>query len=153
MRGVLAGQTIRRRASTRQLSAAQLTSTPLWTPWEPWSESISEEAPRLPDGLVSYAVCVRVPLTLAARVAACCAAVLAAGLTVPGCGAGQITQTDRQISAVDGAFGDAGTSIALRNVLIPYPHNPAGTYPAGSSVPVLLAIVNQGSGADELIGV
>jgi periplasmic copper chaperone A len=92
---------------------------------------------------------VRVTLSLAARIAACCAAVL----VLVGCGAGQITQTDRQVAAVDGTFGDAGNSIALRNVLIPYPHNPGGTYPAGSSVPVLLAIINQGSSADELVGV
>jgi hypothetical protein len=94
-------------------------------------------------------VWVRVPLTFAARVAACCAAALA----FLGCGAGQITQTDRQIAAVDGISGNIGTSIALRNVLIPYPSNPSGTYPAGSTVPVLLAIVNQGTRADELIAV
>src|SRR5262249_18828006 len=105
--------------------------------------------PRPPDALAGYAVCVRVPLTFTAGIAACCAAVLA----IAGCGAGQITQTDHQIAAVDGTFGDAGTSIALRNVLIPYPHNPAGTYPSGSSVPVSLAIINQGSTPDELIGV
>jgi len=91
----------------------------------------------------------RVPLTVAARIVACCAAALA----LVGCGAGQITQTDSQVAAVDGASGNAGNTIALREVLIPYPHNQQGTYPAGSSVPVVLTIINQGSSADELIAV
>jgi copper(I)-binding protein len=91
----------------------------------------------------------RVPLTLAARIVACCAAALA----LVGCGAGQITQTDSQVAAVDGASGNAGNAIALRDVLIPYPHNQQGTYPVGSSVPVVLTIINQGSSADELIAV
>jgi periplasmic copper chaperone A len=91
----------------------------------------------------------RVPLTVAARIVACCAAALA----LVGCGAGQITQTDSQVSAVDGAFGNVGNAIALRNVLIPYPHNQQGTYPAGSAVPVLFTIINQGNSADELIAV
>jgi copper(I)-binding protein len=89
------------------------------------------------------------PRTLTARILACCAAVLA----LAGCGAGQITQTDHQVSAVDGISGNLGDSIALRNVLIPYPNNQDGTYPAGSTVPVLLTIVNQGSSPDELIAV
>jgi periplasmic copper chaperone A len=91
----------------------------------------------------------RVPLTVAARVVACCAAALA----LAGCSAGQITQTDSQVAAVDGASGNAGNTIALRDVLIPYPHNQQGTYPAGSSVPVVLTIINQGNSADELIAV
>ncbi|MBV9161338.1 MAG: copper chaperone PCu(A)C [Pseudonocardiales bacterium] len=91
----------------------------------------------------------RVFLTVAARIVACCAAALA----LVGCGAGQITQTDRQVAAVNGAFGNVGNAIALRDVLIPYPHNQQGTYPAGSTVPVVLTIINQGNSADELIAV
>ncbi|MGH3865608.1 MAG: copper chaperone PCu(A)C [Pseudonocardiaceae bacterium] len=94
----------------------------------------------------------RVSLTsasAAARIVACCAAALA----LVGCGAGQITQTDRQVAAVDGAFGNAGNAIALREVLIPYPHDQQGTYPAGSAVPMVLTIINQGDSADELIAV
>jgi copper(I)-binding protein len=91
----------------------------------------------------------RVPLTIAARVVACCAAALA----LVGCGAGQITQTDNQVAAVDGAFGNVGNSIALRDVLLPYPQNPTGTYPAGSTVPVVLTVVNQGDQPDELVAV
>jgi copper(I)-binding protein len=107
------------------------------------------EAPRLLDGPVGYALTMRVPLSVAARSVACCAAVLA----VVGCGAGQITQTDSQVAAVNGASGNVGSTIALRDVLIPYPSSPDGTYRAGSTVPVLLTIVNQGTSADELIGV
>jgi copper(I)-binding protein len=107
------------------------------------------EALRPPDGPVGYALLMRVPLTVAARVVACCAAALA----LAGCSAGQITQTDSQVAAVDGASGNAGNTIALRDVLIPYPHNQQGTYPAGSSVPVVLTIINQGNSADELIAV
>ena len=99
--------------------------------------------------LTGYALIMRVSRTAAVRILACCAAALA----LVGCGAGQITQTDSQFSAVDGAFGNVGNSIALRNVLIPYPHNQADSYPIGSSVPVLLSITNQGDRADELVGV
>ena len=89
----------------------------------------------------------RVPLNIVARVVACCAVALA----LIGCGAGQVTQTDRQVSAVDGAFGNVGNAIALRNVYIPYPPNQDGTYSAGSTVPVMLTIINQGNSPDELI--
>lgn len=103
----------------------------------------------LPDGPVGYASLMRVPLTVAVRIVACCAAALA----LVGCGAGQITQTDSQVSAVDGASGNVGNAIALRDVLILYPHNQQGTYPAGSAVPVVLTIINQGNSTDELIAV
>lgn len=89
------------------------------------------------------------PLVVTALIVACCAT--AAALT--GCSAGQITQTDNQVAAVDGAAGDAGNTIALRDVLIPFPPSPNGTYPAGSNVPVLLTIVNQSTRADELTAV
>jgi copper(I)-binding protein len=102
-----------------------------------------------PQRWLRYASAMRVSLTIAARVVACCAAALA----LVGCGAGQITQTDNQIAAVDGAFGNAGNSIALRNVLLPYPPNPTGTYPAGSTVPVVATIINQGDQPDELLAV
>ncbi|MFY9809231.1 MAG: hypothetical protein WAK86_18510 [Pseudonocardiaceae bacterium] len=91
----------------------------------------------------------RVPLTIAARIVVCCAA----ALTLVGCGAGQITQTDNQVAAVNGAFGDVGTSIALRDVLLPYPPNQAGTYPVGSTVPVVATIINQSDQPDELVAV
>lgn len=70
-------------------------------------------------------------------------------LAVVGCA----NQTTPDVSAVDGAFGNAGSTIALRDVLIPNPHTPQEAYGAGSTVPVLLAIVNQGNHADELVSV
>ena len=91
----------------------------------------------------------RARVIAAVRIVACCAAALA----LVGCGAGQIAQTDSQVAAVDGTFGNVGNSIALRNVLIPYPPNQTGTYPVGAAVPVLFTIINQGDSADELVGV
>ena len=91
----------------------------------------------------------RVPLTIAANIVACCAAALA----LVGCGAGQITQTDNQVAAVDGAFGNVGNVIALRDVLLPYPPSQAATYPPGSTVPVVATIINQGDRPDELVAV
>jgi copper(I)-binding protein len=101
------------------------------------------------DEPVGYAWVMRVPLSVATRFAVCCVAAVA----LAGCGAGQITQTDSQVAAVDGAFGNVGRAIALREVLIPYPLSQRGTYPSGSTVPVLVTIINQGDRTDELIGV
>lgn len=55
--------------------------------------------------------------------------------------------------AVDGTSGNIGNTIALRDVMIPNPHDPQDSYPAGSTVPVLVAIVNQGNQTDKLIAV
>ncbi|MDQ4010363.1 MAG: copper chaperone PCu(A)C [Actinomycetota bacterium] len=90
----------------------------------------------------------RRPFAVTALIAAC----LATAPALVGCSAGQITQTDSQVAAVDGAYGDVG-DIALRDVVIPAPPGSNGTYPTGSSVPVLLTIINQGTTADELISV
>lgn len=103
----------------------------------------------VPDLGWRYALIMRVPVAAAARILACCVAALA----LVGCAAGQISQTSREFSAVDGTSGNVGNSIALRDVLIPYPHNQAGSYPIGSVAPVLLSIVNQGDRVDELVGV
>lgn len=91
----------------------------------------------------------RVHLISAAQIVACCAA----ALTLVGCGAGQIAQTDKDVAAVNGSSGNARNAIALRDVLIPDPPNQQGSYPAGSTVPVVFTIVNQTGSADELIGV
>jgi copper(I)-binding protein len=84
-------------------------------------------------------------LTVATRILISCVVALA----LVGCA----NQTTPDVSAVDGAFGNAGNTIALRDVLIPNPHTPQEAYAAGSTVPVLLAIVNQGNQADELVAV
>src|ERR687893_2205482 len=86
-------------------------------------------------------------LAVTALIPACCAS----APSLVGCSAGQITQTDSQVAAVDGAYADVGQNIALRDVLIPAPPHSNGTYPAGSSVPVLLTIVYQGTPAARLI--
>lgn len=90
----------------------------------------------------------RSPSTRVARIVACGAAALA----LAGCGAGQVTQTDAQVAAIDGASADV-QDIALRDVLLSYPENTQGSYPAGSDVPVQFTIVNQGTGADTLTSV
>lgn len=92
----------------------------------------------------------RVPLAVAARIAACGAVAV---LALAGCAAGQITQTDSQVSAVNGTSGNVGNTIALRNVWIPYPHNQQGVYPVGSAVPVMLTIINQAQSPEQLIAV
>jgi hypothetical protein len=85
-------------------------------------------------------------LTVAARIIISCAVALA----LVGCAA---NQTTHDVSAVDGAFGNAGNTIALRDVLIPNPRTPQEDYPARSTVSVLLAIVNQGNQAGKLVAV
>jgi len=101
---------------------------------------------------VGYDLTMRVPFTISARIVACCACALIVALPLVGCAAGQITQTDHSVAAVDGTSGNVGM-IALRDVSIPYPQNQNGTYPAGSTVPVLLTIINQGNEPDSLITV
>ena len=101
---------------------------------------------------VGYNLTMRVPFTISARIVACCACALIVALPLVGCAAGQITQTDHSVAAVDGVSGNVGV-IALRDVSIPYPQNQNGTYSAGSTVPVLLTIINQGSDPDSLITV
>jgi copper(I)-binding protein len=67
-----------------------------------------------------------------------------------GCGAGQITQTASQVSAVNGASGMAGP-IAIRNVQLAYPNNKQGTFAPGSDARVIMAIVNTGLADDTLV--
>lgn len=107
----------------------------------------------MPQQPVRYDLTMRVALTIPARIVACCLCALTAALALVGCSAGQITQTDHQLSAVDGASGAVGNTIALRNVFVPFPPNQDGTYPAGSTVPVILTVINQGATPDQLIAV
>ncbi|MGI5126277.1 hypothetical protein ACQEVB_05620 [Pseudonocardia sp. CA-107938] len=85
--------------------------------------------------------------------AAVVGAVLGA-VVLAGCGAGQVTQTSRQVTAVDGANANAGP-IAVRNALFPLGKSveSAVAYPRGSSAPLQLVIVNSGSANDELLSV
>ncbi|MEU3272799.1 copper chaperone PCu(A)C [Saccharomonospora sp. NPDC006951] len=76
---------------------------------------------------------------------------LGAALLVTGCGAGQITQTDTQVAAVNGAEAQVGT-MAIRNAELAYP---TGGEPAvhteGSDADVLMSIVNQAGEDDQLV--
>jgi copper(I)-binding protein len=69
-----------------------------------------------------------------------------------GCGAGQITQTDTQRSAVNGASGQVGM-IAIRGAELQYPDNPQGVYAPGSNVTLVVTIANTGIDNDELLSV
>jgi periplasmic copper chaperone A len=69
-----------------------------------------------------------------------------------GCSTGQISQTASQAAAVNGANGQAG-SIAVRDAEFVYPEDDEHTYPAGSSAPLKMTIVNTGSAKDKLVAV
>jgi copper(I)-binding protein len=69
-----------------------------------------------------------------------------------GCGAGQITQTDTQQSAVNGGSGQVG-AIAIRNAELQWPDNPQGVYAPGSSATLIVTIANTGIDPDELVAV
>ncbi|UJW36870.1 copper chaperone PCu(A)C [Saccharothrix sp. AJ9571] len=76
---------------------------------------------------------------------------LGAALALAGCGAGQITQTDTQLSAVTGGFADLG-KIAVRDAKLTFPGD-AAYYPAGADAPVELVVTNSGPTDDELVAV
>lgn len=66
-----------------------------------------------------------------------------------GCATGQITQTASQAAAVNGASGQAGP-IAVRDAELAYPEDGKHFYPAGSSAPLKMTIVNTGAAEDRL---
>lgn len=80
--------------------------------------------------------------------------VLGIGLAVAlaGCGAGQITQTDKQLASINGANGNAGP-IALRDVQLAYPPNKQGVYEPGSNGVLIVTVVNTGLTPDTLVRV
>ncbi|MBB5153932.1 copper chaperone PCu(A)C [Saccharopolyspora phatthalungensis] len=67
---------------------------------------------------------------------------LGAVVALAGCSAGQVTETDTQVAAVNGGSGDL-KQIAIRNAVFTFPTTDA-RYPAGSSAPVQLVISNEG---------
>ncbi|GAA3460149.1 hypothetical protein ACFFSW_18395 [Saccharothrix longispora] len=85
------------------------------------------------------------------RLAVVAALATGLGLFAAGCGAGQITQTDQQVAAVNGASGQAGT-IAVRDAqfLFPAEH---GAYEEGDDAPIVVVIANNGTEADRLLAV
>jgi copper(I)-binding protein len=67
-----------------------------------------------------------------------------------GCGSGQITQTDTQEAAVNGANGTVG-AIAIRDAQLAYPAASHGVYAPGSTAVLVLTIVNTGINDDQLV--
>jgi copper(I)-binding protein len=77
---------------------------------------------------------------------------LGAALAIAGCGAGQITQTDTQQPAVNGAYAQAGR-VLIRDAALQFPQSGQQAYAAGSNAPLSLVIVNQEPTDDELVSV
>lgn len=77
--------------------------------------------------------------------------VLAVGVAaaVAGCSAGQITQTDAHLAAVNGDQGSAGP-LRISNAELAFPEGDARHWAAGSDVPLSMSIANNGSAGDEL---
>jgi hypothetical protein len=94
----------------------------------------------------SISLTLRAPRTAVALIMIC----FAVALALVGCAGNRVGY---DIPAIDGTSGKAGNTIFLRDVLIPDPRTPQGAYPAGSTIPVFVAIVNQGNQADTLIAV
>ncbi|TNC28014.1 copper chaperone PCu(A)C [Amycolatopsis alkalitolerans] len=77
---------------------------------------------------------------------------LGAALALAGCGAGQITQTDTMVPAVNGALATVG-KISVRNAGLANTNSCQQAYPAGSNAPLTLTIGNAGAKDDELVSV
>lgn len=73
------------------------------------------------------------------------------GLVAVGCSAGQVTQTDTQVAAVDGASGNAGP-IAVRNAMLAFPAD-GNRYKDGEDAPLTFVIANTGSTPDKLLSI
>ncbi|GGM44547.1 hypothetical protein GCM10012275_14460 [Longimycelium tulufanense] len=74
-----------------------------------------------------------------------------AALLLAGCSAGQITQTDTQVAAVNGAAMTQG-DIAVRDAQLAYPKD-GDFYPQGADAPLIVTIVNTGDNPDKLVSV
>ncbi|MCE6999508.1 hypothetical protein LZG04_32555 [Saccharothrix sp. S26] len=85
------------------------------------------------------------------RLAVVAALATGLGLAAAGCSAGQVTQTDTQVAAVNGASGQVG-DVAVRDAqfLFPVAH---GSYEQGDDAPIVVVIANNGAEADKLLGV
>jgi copper(I)-binding protein len=73
-------------------------------------------------------------------------------ISLAGCGAGQITQTDTQLPAVQGATGNVG-AVAVRGAQIAFSDEAKGAniYPVGAAAPLVMTIVNSGGQPDRLV--
>ena len=79
-------------------------------------------------------------------------AVLGLFATLTACGAGQVSQTADQASAVNGYTGNVG-KIAVRNATIAFtgPGNADAIYRTGQAAPLDLSVVNTGAAPDKLL--
>lgn len=77
---------------------------------------------------------------------------LGAALALAGCGAGQITQTNTMLPAVNGALANVG-KISVRNAGIANSNSCQQAYAPGSTAPLALTIANDGTQDDELVSV
>ncbi|WP_236796385.1 hypothetical protein [Amycolatopsis sp. GM8] len=77
---------------------------------------------------------------------------LGAALALAGCGAGQITQTDTMLPAVNGALATTG-KITVRNAGLANTNSCQQAYAPGSSAPLSLVITNDGAADDQLVSV
>jgi copper(I)-binding protein len=77
---------------------------------------------------------------------------LIGAVALTGCGAGQVAQTSEQVAAVAGANATVGP-IGIRNARIEYDTaaHGAAIWPAGSSAPLEMNIVNTGPQPDTLV--
>lgn len=70
-------------------------------------------------------------------------------MAIAGCGAGQITQTDTQQAAVNGAYAQVG-GLSIRDAAVVNRDQCEQAYPQGSSAPLSLRVINQGPKDDVL---
>ncbi len=77
--------------------------------------------------------------------------VVIGALALAGCGAGQITQTDTQVSAVNGAQATVG-AMAIRDARFEYTATAsASVYPTGGNAPLKMTVVNSAGTDDKLV--
>jgi copper(I)-binding protein len=81
------------------------------------------------------------------------AGALVGALVLTGCGAGQIAGTAEQQSAVSGGSSSGMGPIVVRDAVIVFGEQVEGdaVYPRGSSAPLSMTIVNEGTEADTLV--
>ena len=85
------------------------------------------------------------------RLAVVAALAAGLGLVAAGCSAGQVTQTDTQVAAVNGASGQVG-DITVRDAQFLFPAG-HGSYEEGDDAPITVVIANNGTSPDKLLGV
>ncbi|GGP35499.1 hypothetical protein [Saccharothrix coeruleofusca] len=85
------------------------------------------------------------------RLAVAAALAVGLGMVAAACGAGQVTQTDTQVAAVNGASGDVGL-LSVRDAQLVFPVE-EGHYGEGDDAPMVVTVVNNGNEEDKLVSV